>query len=329
MALCTQYEYSIYDQVFPSGVRPGCPSPGAGCHTYSASQFVPKKLRPTMISVMHAQLDKIKKSKTNETNKNRLKKCRGNACLEEIGDDEQVVAHDGPKIEEDGALATVENLPLEQPSADSYADKWREFVHKLTDKDVGVFRSLQKLPNSIGSVFDKLELSTGLIFTPEERKLCYRQFTVKASSLGTILSSDMEEMLSQPTLDIVLPIQEIRHLMVREKQRQPTDLEGSDADPHSIERDGDAYDFQQFAAVVADARLLSKARARALSRCSASALLHTMLPIDPEASWKQMWDTFMLLLLLYCSFSVPYEIAFMETSPPELELFEILVPRPF
>jgi hypothetical protein len=277
-----------------------------------------------MLAVMHAQMDNNKKPKTKDNT--RPRRSRGHIFSEAPRDD---VEQFGQRIDESSTLDSGhENLGMEPPN-DFYHKKWHAFVYKMTSKDVGLSRSWEQIPNSIGSVFDKLESSKGLILTPQIRKTCYHQFTTKASSLGTIQFSDIEELLSQPALEIVLPIQEIRQLIMREKQSQSNDLESSEADPHSVERDGDVYSFQRFAAVVADARHISDERARALRRWSASAQLRAMFPIDPEATGKQVWDAFMLLLLLYCSFSVPYEIAFMETSPPELELFEILVPRPF
>ncbi len=238
-----------------------------------------------------------------------MKPGRENLALEEV----QQLAKSGRILED-----SIENSEIGQPNV-SYSNKWREFVIQITNKDVGMYLSIRHLPFSIGSVFDKLEKSTGLVFTQEDRKLCYHRFSTKASSLGTIQSSDMEEVLSESALEIVLPIQEIRQLM---RRHQFNDLEGSEVDPQSADRECDTYSFQQFAAVFADARVLSNTRARALGQ---SAQLRAMFPIDPEAIVKQIWDFFMLMLLLYCSFSVPYEIAFLDSSPPELDLFEILV----
>ena len=37
-------------------------------------------------------------------------------------------------------------------------------------------------------------------------------------------------------------------------------------------------------------------------------------PLDPETIPKQMWDSFCMLLLVYCSFAVPYTMAFSSTD---------------
>jgi hypothetical protein len=273
-----------------------------------------------MNAILHAQaqLDKSKKPKSSEHSRNRLRRSRGHGSFESFGEGVEDCEHIDPIIEEvletDGG---PENLDIYHPT-DFYAEKWHDFVCQLTKKEVGF--SLQKLPNSM---FHELEISTGIIFSPEDRKLCYHEFNSKASSLGTIQYSDMEDLLAQPTLGVTLPIQEIRTLM-RERLRQSSDPEST-----SAERDVDTYTFQQFAAVLADARLLSDTRARALKRWSLVARLRAIFPIDPESIWKQTWDAVMLLLLLYCSFSVPYEIAFLDSnSTPELDLFEILVSLP-
>ena len=41
------------------------------------------------------------------------------------------------------------------------------------------------------------------------------------------------------------------------------------------------------------------------------------IPIHPDSVPKQIWDGFCMLLLVYCSFSVPYSIAFIDSDSSE------------
>jgi hypothetical protein len=57
-------------------------------------------------------------------------------------------------------------------------------------------------------------------------------------------------------------------------------------------------------------------------------LLVHFIPIDPECSGKQAWDLFCMILLLYCSFSIPFNVAFLNDAtdvPASLLFFDILV----
>ena len=40
-------------------------------------------------------------------------------------------------------------------------------------------------------------------------------------------------------------------------------------------------------------------------------------PLDPESSLKQSWDLFIMIFLMYTTFSVPYMLAFVQ--PPEIQ----------
>ena len=40
------------------------------------------------------------------------------------------------------------------------------------------------------------------------------------------------------------------------------------------------------------------------------------VPIDPETTWKQSWDAFVMLFLMYTTFSVPYMLAFGSDRDP-------------
>ena len=179
------------------------------------------------------------------------------------------------------------------------------------------------LPNTVRSAFDTVELKMGIKFTPEDRKVCYHEFCKKASSLGTIHSTEIEELLmSNPRLGFNLQLLEIRSLIHKKTfHGEPGEL-NSDTTP---DRDSDHFSFVVFVEIFANARHLSQARMRGWTALQS---LRSALLIDSDSTAKQTWDFFMLLLLLYCSFSVPYEIAFLDNGLPVLDLFELLVPFP-
>jgi voltage-gated potassium channel Kch len=42
--------------------------------------------------------------------------------------------------------------------------------------------------------------------------------------------------------------------------------------------------------------------------------IYEWFPLDPDTKGKQVWDSFCMILLVYCSFSVPYNIAFVQSD---------------
>ena len=51
--------------------------------------------------------------------------------------------------------------------------------------------------------------------------------------------------------------------------------------------------------------------------------LHEWFPLFPESTLKRIWDAFCMFLLVYCSFSVPYSIAFVTSDSPSGHLSDI------
>jgi hypothetical protein len=218
-------------------------------------------------------------------------------------------------------------------SSQFYERKWNEIKDKLlktitkTDKSVLSTDAFKSIPNFVGSTYDRIEAKLGVKFSIEERKTSYRAFCSKASGMGTIQSAEIEELLTSHLFGIELPIPEIRRF-VYERLSPESDLFNENNDDKVTDRDGDNYSFAVFAYILADARQLAHAYAKA-QRWSLISEVKAAFPIDPESSFKQIWDGFMLILLLYCSFSVPYEIAFLDSSITQLDDFAIMVAAPF
>ncbi len=70
------------------------------------------------------------------------------------------------------------------------------------------------------------------------------------------------------------------------------------------------FDFENFASLIYDLLLHHEETTRVHRRSWSVADLLRQLPLDPDSGFKQIWDILCLFLLLYCSFSVPYSIAF-------------------
>ena len=229
------------------------------------------------------------------------------------------------------SASCLENVETRPHSSEFYEKRWHDITEKLlkigTKKPFFSMQSIRSLPNFVGFTYDNIQAKTGVKFDAEERKLGYHAFCRKASGVGTIQSSEIEELvISQSAFGINLPLPKLREL-VHAKLGPESDLFDGQGGDTLTDRDGDNYSFQVFASILAAARQLSDAHAKA-QRWSALAELRAAFPIDPERTAKQCWDVFMLLLLLYCSFSVPYEIAFLDTGLPPLDLFELLVTLP-
>ena len=80
-----------------------------------------------------------------------------------------------------------------------------------------------------------------------------------------------------------------------------------------LDCDYENVDFELFMTL---ACILKRRKQIMLENKSSTTLsaLKRIIPLDPESNGKQCWDLFCMLLLLYCSFSVPYGIAFTDNT---------------
>ena len=112
--------------------------------------------------------------------------------------------------------------------------------------------------------------------------------------------SDLEYLFERIGLDID---SEELHTIVN-------DVFKDDADEDS---ENGRLSFELFLTVVCKILSLRAQKARD-ERVSALALLNSTLPLNPDSRYKQAWDLLCLVLLLYCSFYVPYSLAFDTSS---------------
>jgi hypothetical protein len=69
-------------------------------------------------------------------------------------------------------------------------------------------------------------------------------------------------------------------------------------------------DFKHFSALLCDLFRLHEDAKRSREGGFDIKDILAQFPLDPESRRKQIWDLFCMILLLYCSFSVPFSIAF-------------------
>ena len=93
-------------------------------------------------------------------------------------------------------------------------------------------------------------------------------------------------------------------------QKIVNDVFKDDADEDS---ENGRLSFELFITVVCKILSIRAQKARD-ERVSALALLNSTLPLNPDSRYKQAWDLLCLVLLLYCSFYVPYSLAFDTSS---------------
>jgi len=116
-----------------------------------------------------------------------------------------------------------------------------------------------------------------------------------------------EELLLRMNPDIVNKIgsAELKTLM-----RSKLEQVGSDSSPEIKE----LFDFEQFASLLCDVIKLQRDYERDHRDTQFLSGFREHFPIEPESTPKQLWDILCMIILLYCSFSVPLSIAFPATT---------------
>ena len=199
-------------------------------------------------------------------------------------------------------------------------ERWEILVLKLTQSNKSPMWDLWEragiLPKHARNLFDKVETRYGIHLKAEDRKEYYSKFYDRASGSTTLTASEMEQLLGPNESAIAESIEEAR------SQIQQLLAIFSASFGTVVECETDRLDFEFFLCCVCE--LLNKTVKPAdLNVGSTQSKLARLFPIDPDSSMKQCWDIFCLVLLLYCSFSVPYSIAFLDNSSSSLDVMDI------
>ena len=201
-----------------------------------------------------------------------------------------------------------QNAEFLKKAAGRVCIKWEKIAGALLKKGnwarLGqLAKSLSTLPEDIAAIFEGIEKRSKVKMTSEVRLQYYQDFTRSALGSTTLHSRDVEILIRRRNPEIEIGYSDLHTLMTSK-------LEQSAAASKVRTEDNEYFDFEHFAGLLYDLHTYHAEKTRVRPKGWSILELIRQLPLDPESGRKQAWDIFCLLLLLYCSFSVPYSIAF-------------------
>ena len=213
------------------------------------------------------------------------------------------------------SIYSLDGSDLEQPTTEAPAEddfvteKWNNLslglIKRARDSECGI----AILPSSARKLYYDIEIKYGIKINKEKRKLYYRKFFSKLSGSAALAASEVEHLLGPSELGLVQTLEEARSEIQQLIAKYNTSLEvGTE-----VEYDEKQLDFEFFVSLICEIQCNTSKSTESDSNAPSS-VLSRRIPIDPDSSAKQCWDIFCLLLLLYCSFSVPYGIAFLDSD---------------
>ena len=139
------------------------------------------------------------------------------------------------------------------------------------------------------------------------RLFYYQDFTRAALGSTTLHFRDVEKIIRRRNADIHIGPTDLYTLMTSK-------LEQSAAASGVHSEHNEYFDFEHFVALIHELLLFQNETTLVEKKGWSLEELARQLPLDPDSGGKRIWDIFILVLLLYCSFSVPYSIAFDDTT---------------
>jgi hypothetical protein len=191
-------------------------------------------------------------------------------------------------------------------------ERWYFLAVNLLQRHQEGNRSVNNFHQSIVPFFKDVQFNSGVALSSQEKNRIYHAFIKRVSATGTIQSSDAEEVLSSHDFDFDVTEQEVA-IILNEKLLSRNGKLDPNQQWTDIDCENDMLDFGLFLSLACDLKQRKQLLIEKDSKFILSNLFRCM-PLDPESTSKQCWDFFCMLLLLYCSFSVPYGIAFSENT---------------
>ena len=204
------------------------------------------------------------------------------------------------------------NVEIQKLAETRQFKKWENFSGKLLKKEnwgrLGqLAKAFTHLPEDVAAMFDKLEKKSKFVIEQQMRLFYYQDFTRAALGSTTLHFRDVEKIIRRRNADIHIGPTDLYTLMTSK-------LEQSAAASGVHSEHNEYFDFEHFVALIHELLLFQNETTLVEKKGWSLEELARQLPLDPDSGGKRIWDIFILVLLLYCSFSVPYSIAFDDTT---------------
>jgi hypothetical protein len=174
-------------------------------------------------------------------------------------------------------------------------------------------KSLDTLPLDIDAMFNEIEGRTAVRLSSEQRLMYYAEFTRAALGSTTLHFREVEALIVRKNPEIM--INRIEFLTLINSKFHELSNEANDQSEST-----EYIDFKHFAVLLYDLFKHYEDTKRAIEGRWSLEDFTRQFPLDPDSKPKQIWDTICMLLLLYCSFSVPYSIAFDSDDPDQANI---------
>ena len=209
--------------------------------------------------------------------------------------------------------------------------RWRSLSEAMIKNNswTSIRRLIDRLPKDIEEIYKRLESNISKDeekLSTDDKKAIYKEFDKTSStSFGELHAWEVEGLLQLDVFKSALGV-DTTNLLTYNRLIKDMINKKAAASTNSNDRNA-IYDFEQFATLVYD---LLHQRQNLHRPEKQPKLLGQYIPIDPDYSMKQTWDIFIMVLLVYCSFEVPYTMAFSNSDDDVVPRtpFEVPLRRP-
>jgi hypothetical protein len=216
---------------------------------------------------------------------------------------------------------TVGVLLKRRPTSQTNAvERWDRFSQSILKQGYwsrlgNLTKSLASLPFDIEVIYNEIEERSSVRLNAGQRLMYYTEFTRAALGSTTLHFRDVETLIKRKNPEIMISKIDFLTLMTSKFH------ELSRGTANQAEN-SEYIDYKHFAALLYDLFKLHEDMTKSKEGIWGFTDIARQFPLDPDSSRKQIWDSFCMILLLYCSFSVPFSIAFDSSSDQEDKLKE-------